>query len=143
MVTPVTVRKALHLPEDVEFTPAIGEELLQNMMASLGYEKSLARMGTLVRKHLRKEWSFFFDCLTRAFGNKCTNFDAIPSLSQQIGYSLLHSTHFDYARTILCFIGDRMQEDPHCVYFARFVQLVYTFCTNKPQATMSLIQPFR
>ena len=52
VVTPVTVRKALHLPEDVEFTPAVGEELLQNMMASLGYEKSLARMGNLLRKHL-------------------------------------------------------------------------------------------
>ena len=36
-----------------------------------------------------------------------------------------------------------MQEDPHCIYFARFVQLVYTFCTNEPQATSSLIQPFK
>ena len=132
MVTPTTVRRALHLPEDVTFTGAVNEVLLQNMMASMGYEASLAKMGGLCRKHLRKEWSFFFDCITRAFCNKCSNFDAIPILSQQIGYSLIHSTHFEYARTILCFIGDRMQEDPHCVYFFRFVQLVYTFCTNEP-----------
>ena len=39
VLTPVTVRKALHLPEDVEFTPVVGDELLQNMMASLDYEK--------------------------------------------------------------------------------------------------------
>ena len=62
VVTPVTVRKALHLPEDVDFTPAVGLELLQNMMASLGYEESLASMGQLVRKHIRREWGFFFDC---------------------------------------------------------------------------------
>ena len=55
MVTPTTVHRALHLPEDVIFTGAVNEVLLQNMMASLGYEASLAKMGGLGRKHLRKE----------------------------------------------------------------------------------------
>ena len=143
VVTPLTVRKALHLPEDVNFTPAVGLELLQNMMASLGYEESLASMGQLVRKHIRREWGFFFDCITKAFGNKCSNFDALPILSQQIGYSLIHSTHFDYARTILCYIGDRMTEDPQCVYFARFVQLIYSFCTEEPQRASTLMPPYK
>lgn len=142
-VTPLTVRKALHLPEAVTFTPAVGVELLQIMMASLGYEKSLAKMGDLFRKHLRKEWSFFFDCITKAFSNKCSNFDTLPILSQQIGYALIHSTHFDYAKTILCFIGDRMTDDSYCVYFPRFVQLIYSFCTEEPMSVSTLMSPYK
>ena len=101
VVTPTVVRRALHLPENVQFSAAVEEPLLQEMMADLGYEESLAKMGQLKRAHMRREWSFFFDCITKEFGNKCTNFDAISILFQQIGYALLHQSHFDFARTML------------------------------------------
>ncbi|KAL8133306.1 hypothetical protein AgCh_008680 [Apium graveolens] len=85
-----------------------------------GYEKSLAKLGQLKRTHIRKEWSFFFDCITKAFTNKCSNFDVIPIMSQHIGYAIIHQTHFDFASAVLGFIGDRMTEDRNVVYFARF-----------------------
>ena len=114
------------------------------MMANLGYDKSLSKLGQLKRPYIRREWSFFFDCITRTFANKCSNFDAIPILSQQIEYALLNQTHFDYATAILGFIGDRLKEDPNTVYFARFCQLIYSFCcSDKPQAFSDLIQPFK
>ncbi|KAL8147046.1 hypothetical protein AgCh_004677 [Apium graveolens] len=85
-VTPGTIRKALHLPEGCTFS--IPEEsALQELLVSLGYEQSLAKLGQLKRAHIRREWSFFFDCITKAFGNKCSNFDAIPIMSQHIGTS--------------------------------------------------------
>ena len=101
VVTVSTVRKALHLPENCVYSSAVEELALQQMMANLGYEKSLAKLGQLKRPHIRREWSFFFDCITKAFANKCSNFDVIPILSQQIGDTLINQTHFDYASVVL------------------------------------------
>ncbi|KAL8120989.1 hypothetical protein AgCh_017960 [Apium graveolens] len=143
VVTPGTVRKALHLPDGCIFsTPK--EPVLQQLMANLGYEKSLAKLGQLKRAHIRKEWSFFFDCITKAFGNKCSNFDAIPIMSQHIGYAIIKQTHFDFASVVLGFIGDRMTEDRNVVYFARFCQLIYNLCcADEPQPTTDLFLPFK
>ena len=114
------------------------------MMDNLGYEESMSKLGQLKRPYIRREWSYFFDCITRAFANKCSNFDIIPILSQQIGYALLNQTHFDYASAILGFFGDRMNEDPNTVYFSRFCQLMYSFCCpDKPQNYSKTIQPFK
>ncbi|KAL8102783.1 hypothetical protein AgCh_027344 [Apium graveolens] len=143
VVTPKIVRKALRLPEGCIFsTPE--EPVLQQLMASLGYEKSLAKLGQLKRAHIRKEWSFFFDCITKAFGDKCSNFDAISIMSQHIEYAIINQTHFDFASVVLGFIGDRMTEDRNVVYFARFCQLIYNLCcADEPQPTTDLFPPFK
>ncbi|KAL8089399.1 hypothetical protein AgCh_039010 [Apium graveolens] len=107
MSTLSTVRKALHFLENCTYSSQVGESVLQNMMANLGYEKSLSKLGQLKRPYIRREWSFFFDCITKAFANKCSNFDAIQIMSQQIGYALLNQTHFDYASVVL------VNSDPH------------------------------
>ncbi|KAL8118489.1 hypothetical protein AgCh_016131 [Apium graveolens] len=137
VVSPGVVRKALHLPEGCIFS-IVEEPVLQQLMASLG------KLGQLKRAKIRKEWSFFFDCITKAFANKCSNFDAIPIMSQHIGYALIHQTHFDFASVVLGFIGDRMTKDRNVVYFARFCQLIYKFCcADEPQPTTDLIPPFK
>ena len=65
-------------------------------------------------------------------------------MSQQIRYALIHQTHFDFASAVLGFIGDRMTEDRNVVYFARFCQLIYTYCcADEPQPSSDLIQPFK
>ena len=88
--------------------------------------------------------SFFFDCITRTFANKCLNFDAIPILSQQIGYALITQTHFDYASDVLGFIGDRETEERNTVYFVRLCQLLYSFCcSDAPKLASELISPFK
>ncbi|KAL8110256.1 hypothetical protein AgCh_026105 [Apium graveolens] len=81
LVTLSTVRQALHLPENCVYSSQVGEPSLQQMMANLGYEKSLSKLEQLKRPHIRREWSFFFDYITKSFANKCSNFDAIPILS--------------------------------------------------------------
>ncbi|KAL8114452.1 hypothetical protein AgCh_021347 [Apium graveolens] len=119
------------------------DSALQELMAELGYEKSLTKLGQLKRANIRREWSFFFDCITKAFGNKCSNFDAIPILSQHIGYAIIHQTHFDFATGIIGFIGDRMTEDRDVFYFARFCQLIYTYCTDEPHLVSTQTPPFK
>ncbi|KAK1379176.1 hypothetical protein POM88_025920 [Heracleum sosnowskyi] len=128
VVTPTTVRDALGLEDFNAFTISVGDFELVRMMGEIGYTGPLTKIGQLKRPFLRKEWSFFFDCITRAFGKKCTNWDAIPTDSLQIGYSLLFGSHFDVARLVLTNIGEKMLENRNVVYFSRFCQLIFNFC---------------
>ncbi|KAK1403291.1 hypothetical protein POM88_002896 [Heracleum sosnowskyi] len=127
IVTPTTVRDALGLEDFNAFT-TVGDFELVRMMREIGYSGPLSKIGQLKRPLLRKEWSFFFDCITRAFGKKCTNWDAIPMDSLQIGYSLLYGSQFDVARLVLTNIGEKMLENRNVVYFSRFCQLIFNFC---------------
>ncbi|KAK1397666.1 hypothetical protein POM88_007529 [Heracleum sosnowskyi] len=128
VVTPGTVRATLGFGEFTAYTISVGDVDLQRMMTEIGYSGPIERIGQLKRPFLRKEWSFFFDCITRAFGKKCTNWDAIPIDSLQIGYSLLYNTNYDFARLVLSNIGEKMTENRGVVYFARFCQLLFTAC---------------
>ncbi|KAK1369518.1 hypothetical protein POM88_035610 [Heracleum sosnowskyi] len=144
VVTPVTVRDALNFEDFNSYTISVGDGDLLRMMREIGYSGSLTKVGQLKRPFLRKEWSFFFDCITRAFGKKCTNWDAIPTDSLQIGYSLLYGTHFDFARLVLHNIGEKMTENRGVVYFARFCQLLFSFCVPDIEIPEDdVIQSFR
>ena len=101
-VTPATVRQAFNMPENAAYITN-GDTNLRGMMNALGYSESLDKLGQLKRPGLRREWSFFFDCITRAFQKKSTNWDAIPMDMLQIGYSLIYSTNFDYGRFCLLY----------------------------------------
>ncbi|KAK1392061.1 hypothetical protein POM88_011117 [Heracleum sosnowskyi] len=101
VIPPGTVRDAMGFDEQNAYTITVGDADLVRMMREIGYGGSLTKIGQLKRPFLRKEWSFFFDCITRTFGKKCTNWDSIPTDSLQIGYSLIYGTHFDFGRLIL------------------------------------------
>ncbi|XP_063942667.1 uncharacterized protein LOC135150333 [Daucus carota subsp. sativus] len=90
-VTPATVRQAFNMPESAAYMTN-GDTNLRSMMDALGYSESLEKLGQLKRPGLKREWSFFFDCITRAFQKKSTNWDAIPMDMLQIG---LHKRVFN------------------------------------------------
>ena len=73
---------------------------------------------------MRKEWNFFFDCIGKAFTNKCSNFDALTQLTQQIGYGLLNNAILDIPTHLLEFIRSRKAENPQVIYFPRFLHLI-------------------
>ncbi|KAL6500616.1 hypothetical protein OROHE_025413 [Orobanche hederae] len=144
LVTLTTVRTALGFPAHTSYTTAVGDSELVTMMEAIGYDGPLDKLGQLKRPYLRKEWSFFFDCITRAFEKKCTNWDAIPKPSLQIGYSILYGSQFDYARHVLLNIGAKMDEDRTTVYFARFVQLLFNVaCPGVDTTNAVVMQPFK
>ena len=130
VITPGTVRQAMGFPEYSSYTTGMGESDLLRMMREIGYSGPLNKIGQLKRPFLRKEWSFFFDCITRTFGKKCTNWDAIPTDSLQIGYSLLFDNHFDLARLVLNNLGEKMTENRGVVYFSRFCQILFSYCVK-------------
>lgn len=96
-------------------------------MTLIGYEGSLANLGQLKRPGLKKDRNLYFDCTTRAFSNKCTNFDALHIMSQQNGYSLIFYTHSDFGRILLCFISGELSVDIGTIYYARFCQLIFNY----------------
>ncbi|KAK1389830.1 hypothetical protein POM88_018008 [Heracleum sosnowskyi] len=71
--------------------------------------------------------------LSRCFLNKTSNFDALPSGSLKIGYSLIHSTVFDYGSFVLKSLSDKKSDKLGSVCFIRFFQLI--FCHLCPSAT--------
>ncbi|KAK1356058.1 hypothetical protein POM88_049314 [Heracleum sosnowskyi] len=131
-VTPAIVEEALHLPVLGDAIPAnVSDSTLFEFVTKLGYNGELKRYGNLYRTKLKKEWNFFFDTISRCFLNKTSNFDVVPSGSLKIGYSLIHSTVFDYGSFILKALSDRKLDKLGSVCFLRFLQLIFNhLCPN-------------
>ncbi|KAK1360128.1 hypothetical protein POM88_044602 [Heracleum sosnowskyi] len=131
-VTPAIVEEALHLPVLGDAIPAnVSDSTLFEFVTKLGYNGEVKRYGNLFRTKLKKEWNFFFDTISRCFLNKTSNFDALPSGSLKIGYSLIHSTVFDYGSFILKALSDRKSDKLGSVCFLRFLQLIFNhLCPN-------------
>ena len=49
-------------------------------------------------------------------------------MTQQIGYSLIHGSYYDYGRVVLSFIGERINDHRNTVYYARICQLISNVC---------------
>ncbi|KAK1359570.1 hypothetical protein POM88_044044 [Heracleum sosnowskyi] len=89
-VTPAVIEEALHLPILGDSVPdVITDSTLFEFVAKLGYNGEVK---------------------SRCFLNKTSNFDALPSRSLKIGYSLIHSTVFDYGSFILKALSDRKSD---------------------------------
>lgn len=121
VMTPQTVRAALQLPTKQSYNTLTRNIEMKRFLTLTRYEGSIKKLGQLKRAKLRNEWNFYFDCITGAFSNKCTNFDALQIMSQNIGYSPICNTHYDFGRIVLFFIGDRICADRDTVYYARFI----------------------
>lgn len=115
------------MPTHDYYTFLTWDEEIRHFFNLIGYEGSLAKIGQIKRPGPRKEWNFYFDCITRAFSSKCTNFDALSIMTQQIGYSLIYDTHYDFCKVLLNFIGDRLSADRETVYYVRFCLLLFNY----------------
>ena len=68
-INPDVVREALRLPKVTSFAPSHPDDKIKNFIESLGYNGDTSKLGKLVRAKLRKEWNFYFDCITKCFTN--------------------------------------------------------------------------
>ena len=103
----------------------IPDDEIKNFIESLGYNGDTSKLGKLVRAKFRKEWNFYFDCITKCFTNKSSNCDALTQTAQQIGYFLFQNTNFDFANIILEYICMRINDKRKVVYFIRFLHLIF------------------
>ena len=124
-ITPDVVREALHLPHVSSFAPLTPDDEIKIFIESLGYNGDTSKLGKLVRAKLRKEWNFYFDCITKCFTNKSSNFDALTQTAQQIGFCLFQNTDFDFASMIIEYISMRITDKRQVIYFSRFLHLIF------------------
>ena len=78
VVTAEIMEKALHLPKHGKITPTklTNYEIL-DFLKTLGYASDDTKIRSFQRSLVKKEWNFFFDCISRCFLNKVSNFDAL------------------------------------------------------------------
>ena len=124
-ITPDVVREALRLPKVTSFAPLYPDEEIKIFIESLGYNGDTSKLGKLVRAKLRKEWNFYFDCITKCFTNKSSNFDALTQTAQQIGFCLFQNTDFDFVSMIIEYISMRINDKRQVIYFSRFLHLIF------------------
>ncbi|KAK1378014.1 hypothetical protein POM88_024758 [Heracleum sosnowskyi] len=131
-VTPAVVEEALHLLILGDNVPdTVSDSTLFEFVTKLGYNGEVKRYGNLFRTKLKREWNFFFDTISRCFLNKTSNFDALPSGSLKIAYSLIYSQVFDYGSFVLKALSDRKADKLGYVCFIRFFQLIFChLCHN-------------
>ena len=58
-------------------------------------------MANLNKKNLRREWSFLFDYVIRAFTYRKSGFDNISSVVQKLVYSMAHNKQINVGHYIL------------------------------------------
>ena len=126
VITRDVIVKAPRLHEGLSTNITYSEYEMKGFLTQIGYTGDMRHMGRLVRTKLKKEWNFFFDCIGRCFTNKCSNYDALNHLVQNIGYSLIHNANFDIVSNIHEYLGLHILEGEN-VYFARFVDLIFKY----------------
>ena len=100
---------------------------IMTMLNEINYDVRDANLGKIVRKNLRKEWSYFFDSLIKVFSGKISNFDVITSVIQEIAYGILYNHFHDLGELIIIEIGNKLaniESRSKNIYYARFMMLI-------------------
>ena len=117
---------SLNLPANTH-AKSPSEVDIRKMLNEINYVVPDANLGKIVRKNLRKEWSYFFDSLIKVFSEKISNFDAITSVIQEIAYGVLYNHFHDLGELIIIEIGTKLgniESRSKNIYYARFIMLI-------------------
>ncbi|KAL8091618.1 hypothetical protein AgCh_034031 [Apium graveolens] len=100
------VNTSLGLPtENYGEMPTADE--LSEFIDFINYSGSI-NLASLNRTNLRKEWSFVFDSVVRAFTCRKTGFDNISSVVQKLVFSIAHNRHLNVGGLILEELATRL-----------------------------------
>ena len=69
---------------------------LVNLLNAMNYALPTSALGKIVRKGLRREWSYLCDAFVKSFSGKISNFDAITSQILQMLYMFLTNEYFNF-----------------------------------------------
>ena len=109
-------------------------------------------LGKIVRKRLRREWSYPCDAFVKAFSGKISNFDAITSQILQMLYMFLTNEYFSFGALMIQEIGEKLGDKtdrPKDMYYVRFLMMLANHVndklviTNKEAKVASFVQEKR
>ena len=121
-----TVRAALHLPKNsTDRLPSDSE--IVSMLRDMHYNGDLSCLGQILRRYMRKEWSFLCDSFIKVFSGKVSNYDAFTMSMQSMFYMLMTDDYYNIGDLVLFEIVAKLgphEGRPNNVYFARFLMMI-------------------
>ena len=109
-----TVRVALNLPRNSTDRLPNDSEIV-SMLRNMHYNGDLSNLGQILRRHMRKEWSFLCDSFIKVFSGKVSNYDAFTMSMQTLFHMLLTDDYFNVGNLVLYEISAKLgphEEDP-------------------------------
>lgn len=94
-ITVDDILAALKLPTYEGPPDNLINETIFKFIRKFNYNGETNKIRGLFETNLKKEWNFFFDCISRCFMKKITNFDVLPFASLKIRHDLIYSGNFD------------------------------------------------
>lgn len=119
-------------PNDIQIT---------DMLDARQYSNEI-NLGNVLRIHMRKEWSFFFDSITKVFSGKITNYIAVNYAMLSTAYMVLYDSYFNIGDLILCEIAVKLGSSnnrPKDIYYARFLMII----ANHLNENLVIANPYR
>ena len=105
-----TVRVALNLPGNSTDRLPNDNEIV-SMLRNMHYNGDLSNLGQILRRHMRKEWSFLCDSFIKVFSGKVSNYDAFTMSMQTMIYMLLTDDYFNICNLVLYEVAAKL--GPH------------------------------
>ncbi|KAK1368619.1 hypothetical protein POM88_034711 [Heracleum sosnowskyi] len=124
-LTPSVINEALELPVS-NFEKLPTDEEIVCMLKFINYASKPWLLSHVSRRYLRKEWSYFFDTLTKVFGPRCGGYNAITIFVLIIGYSLMYGRTIDLGSLLLNEFSTKLGDvvtRTNVVYYARFFMI--------------------
>ena len=114
------------IPENnYDSSPTYAE--IVSIFTAINYAKETDNLGQIVRKGMRKEWSFLCYAFIKVFSGKISNFYAITSTLLIMLYMMLNDKYFNFGSLLLNEMGYKLgtrENRPNNIYYARFFMLL-------------------
>ena len=128
-ITGETVRAALNLPRNSTNRLPNDNEILQ-MLRDMHYNGDMSNLGQILRRHMRKKWSFLCDSIIKVFSGKVSNYDAFTMSIQVIAHMMLTDDYFNIGELVLFEIVAKLghpEGRAKNIYFARFLMIIVNY----------------
>ena len=120
------VRNALKLPANsIDRLPTENEIL--RMLEDMHYNGDMSNLGQILRRHMRKEWSFLCYSIIKVFYGKLSNYDAFAMSIQVIAHMMLADDYFNIGELVPYEIVAKLGHPKgraKNIYFARFFMII-------------------
>ena len=124
---------ALDLPTD-KFDEDPTDQEISDFLDFINYNDTI-NLGTLNRKHVRREWSFLFDALQKVFSCRKSGWDHLSHVTVKLAISLAYNKKLNVGSIIIKELTGRLGKSIRGrgtdIFYARFIQCILNSLDNK------------
>ena len=124
---------ALDLPTD-KFDEDPTDQEISDFLDFINYNDTI-NLGTLNRKHVRREWSFLFDALQKVFSCRKSGWDHLSHVTMKLAISLAYNKKLNVGSIIIKELAGRLGKSIRGrgtdIFYARFIQCILNSLDDK------------